>query len=231
MVEDESIQWAIVLDSLFNKASLIVRNNTRKVLYLDKANSFSYLNRKPKCLFSNSAQEKGSTSSKGASVKLGAVAGVMGIGGAVGNLLSGVNVGGNRGVEDAIFYYEQRILALAPQAAYIIEEWSDFKGYLQAALPKSILRKACIGISAIRTRPWHYGAWLTTTLHSCENSVQLAVDNYVERIVIDSYRGLKSRDLKKTLYCRIPRDCLSSAIGLDLAKELGFYLLCQPGMA
>lgn len=228
LVEDENIQMALVIDSINNTACLMVRNKTARVLYLDKAHSFSYLNRDPKCLFSNSARKETTTKGRGASVNLGAVAGAVGIGGAVGSLLNGVNLGGSRGVEDATIHYEQRILALAPQAAYIIENWGDIRSHVNKALPKK--RK--------KGMYWEYdetssplalrGVVNYDVNESCDHPIQLTAENYVDRIVLDALQGVRPRNLGLTAYCRdaVGRPYVCFVTGVP--KGMWIFCGCMP---
>lgn len=228
LVEDANIQMALVIDSINNTACLMVRNKTAEVLYLDKANSFSYLNGTPKCLFSNSAQKEASTSGGGASVNLGAVAGAVGIGGALGSLLGGVNLGGGRGVENATIYYEQRILALAPQAAYIIDEWGDLREHLSKVLPKKRKEGMYWEFNETNSPLVLRGVVNYDTTEQCEHPTQLTADNYVDRIVVDKYKGIKSRNLGLTAYCQDAAEQPFFCYKIGVPKGLLIFCSCFP---
>lgn len=99
-------------------------NKTRQVIFVDKANSFVYINGTPVSLFTNAVHTTGTTSTKGNSVNLGSIASAMGIGGALGVGLSGVNVGGSNSMQNTTTIFEQRVVAIAPQALeelYVVE--------------------------------------------------------------------------------------------------------------
>lgn len=121
LFEDDNVKVMIVMDS--GKAKFAVYNKTSQVLFIDKANSFAYTNGQPQTLFTNAAYTTGKTTGKGASVNMGSVANAMGIGGAAGTLLGGVNVGGGSSVTNSTTVFEQRIIAIAPQSINVLYEW------------------------------------------------------------------------------------------------------------
>lgn len=106
-----------------NSSYLTVWNKTDRVIYIDKGSSFVYVNNKAQSLFSNSSYSSGSGSLGGASVNLGGVASALGIGGAAGSILGGVSVGGGRSSQSSTTVYEQRVMAIAPKAAYELHKW------------------------------------------------------------------------------------------------------------
>lgn len=74
-------------------------------------------NNSPSPYYVPSATQVASTTSTGASVNMGAVADAMGVGGAIGTLASGVNVGGNSNISSTITY-SQRVV---PIPAYSVK--------------------------------------------------------------------------------------------------------------
>ena len=93
-------------------------NKTDKTIYIDKGNSFRiYNNGKYHCYYDNTEQTTVNLGGgNGASIGLGSIAGVLGISGAVGQLASGVSVGGGSNHSTSKTYSQQRILAIPPHA-------------------------------------------------------------------------------------------------------------------
>lgn len=92
-----------------------VRNKTAKPIYIDLASCYRIMNggyATP--YFTNSVYNEGQGSSKGGSMNLGAVAGALGVGGVVGTLAGGINVGGSNSHSANISTAEQQILNVPP---------------------------------------------------------------------------------------------------------------------
>ena len=116
--EDENVQ--LVGTYANGQIHIGIINKTQKIIYIDKANSFIYLNGTPISLFSNSVTTTGVTDSKGHSVNLGGIARGLGIGGPLAAGLGAINVGGGTSVQNATTIYEQRILAIAPLSTEVL---------------------------------------------------------------------------------------------------------------
>lgn len=92
---------------------IILSNKTNSALYVDLANSFkinNYGTSEP--YFSNASYSEQTGKSNGASLNLGAVAGALGVGGPIGSLANGVNVGSMSGNSASITKTEQRFLII-----------------------------------------------------------------------------------------------------------------------
>ena len=122
--EDETIRVMIYFDATAYKTSLTVINKTDAVVYLDKGTSFVYFNGEATCLYTNASHTNTTGNIGGASVNLGSVAGAMGVGGAIGQALGGVNVGGGTTKQNSTTVYEQRVIMLAPRAGYTLQQWA-----------------------------------------------------------------------------------------------------------
>ncbi len=172
--EDENIRVEIgVSDS---EPYLFVSNKTDHVIFIDKGSSFVYENGGATCLFSNASYSSGTGSGGGASVNLGGVANALGVGGAVGSILGGVNVGGGRSTQNSTTYYEQRVKALAPHASYKLYEW-DGTIYYYPKRPWKPGRKWSFGRN---DSPYVIEASLRYSADESFTSVQTAeVSNYV----------------------------------------------------
>lgn len=100
-----------------NNYRVSVLNKTNKPIYIDLGNSFKISGTGHSVpYFTNSVYTSSSSSTQGASVNLGAVAGALGIGGAVGTMASGVNVGGANTGGTVVTQMEQQILTVPPHA-------------------------------------------------------------------------------------------------------------------
>ena len=92
-----------------------VENLSGNNVYIDLANSFKINdtgNSKP--YFTNKTYTSNSSSSSGGGLNLGAVAGAVGIGGVVGTLSNGINVGGGSSKGTSVTEQEERIMVIPP---------------------------------------------------------------------------------------------------------------------
>lgn len=109
-VSFENVNW----DSSFE---IFIENKTDRVIYIDKGNCFRVVNQEPYCYYDGTEQTTVSSSSGGgASLGLGSVASVMGIGGVVGQLASGVRIGGGSSRSSATSFVTQRVIAIPPHS-------------------------------------------------------------------------------------------------------------------
>lgn len=63
----------------------------------------------------------------GVSVNAGTITDVLGVGGVIGNIANGINVGGNKGSSTGVTVFSQRIIALAPHSSYIFEKMNIYR--------------------------------------------------------------------------------------------------------
>lgn len=90
-------------------------NKTDKIVYVDLGNTFKiYNNGNAKVYYDGSQVSQNTGSSSGSSLNLGAVTGALGIGGIVGTLAGGVNVGGGSQNSVSKTYGSQRVFAIPP---------------------------------------------------------------------------------------------------------------------
>lgn len=98
-----------------------VTNKTDKVLYMDLANCTRSSDvRGYRAFYDGTQTYETQGSSSGAGVNLGAVAGALGIGGAVGTLASGIGIGGSSSSSTTTVKGQQRILVLPPNSTVIL---------------------------------------------------------------------------------------------------------------
>lgn len=90
-------------------------------------NSFITRNGKSEPLYIPSSTTTSSSKSGGVGVNLGAVADVLGVGGVVGTLANGVNVGGGTTSGTSTVTYSQRIIAIPPKSTKQLDYMSFFK--------------------------------------------------------------------------------------------------------
>ena len=95
-----------------------IKNKTTKTIYLDLGNSFFLRGTESFPLYVPSSTSTTSGTTTGASVNVGAVTGAMGVGGAVGKIANGVNVGGSSSNFGTVTTYAQRIVAVPPMSVY-----------------------------------------------------------------------------------------------------------------
>lgn len=105
-------------------------NKTDKIIYIDLANCFRTNEDATSDTYYYYSGEQTRISKgggSGASMNMGAITGALGIGGAVGTLASGLNVGGgsNSAVEKS--YEQQRIITIPPHGSRHLTEWKYVK--------------------------------------------------------------------------------------------------------
>lgn len=102
-------------------------NKLNTPIYVDLGNSFSSCeqsNERSMCFFDPSKTTTiMDSSSSGASINVGAITSALGIGGIIGRLAGGVNVGGSGTSGVSTTYNSQRFLIVAPKGSSYISEW------------------------------------------------------------------------------------------------------------
>ncbi len=98
-----------------------IANKTNKIMYVDLANCFSILKGEAEPYYVPSATQTTTGSSSGASVNAGAITGALGIGGALGTLAGGVNVGGGSSSATTNITYSQRVVSIPPMSTKKLE--------------------------------------------------------------------------------------------------------------
>lgn len=104
---------------LYNPAIVVrVENKSNRTIYLDLGNSFFVRMGKSMCYYVPSSTTTNSSSTSGGAVNLGSIAGAFGVGGVVGTLANGVNVGGSGTNGTSNTTYAQRVISIPPKASY-----------------------------------------------------------------------------------------------------------------
>lgn len=94
-----------------------IQNKTNRTIYVDLANCFALLGGIGTPFYTPSATQVSSGSSSGVSMNAGAVANALGVGGALGTLAGGLNVGGGSTSTTTNITYSQRVVSIPPMAA------------------------------------------------------------------------------------------------------------------
>ena len=106
----------------FNPVFVVkIKNKSKKVIYVDLGNTFFIRPENTTAYYIPSSITNTSSSEKGIGLNMGAVAGALGVGGVVGTLANGVNVGGGKVAGTSNTVYSQRVIAIPPMAAKSLE--------------------------------------------------------------------------------------------------------------
>lgn len=101
--------------------AVTLQNKSDKTIYVDLGNSYFILAGEATPYYIPQATSTTKGHSTGASVNLGAVAGAAGIGGTLGTLANGVNVGGAQSSSTSTTTYSQRIISIPPMSMKSLE--------------------------------------------------------------------------------------------------------------
>lgn len=109
------------------KYAIMIKNKTSRVIYIDKAACLGTYSTGETKKYYNPEEytvTEGADSGSGASVNLGSVANALGVGGVVGTLAGGVNVGGNKGKFSSVTktYKEDRLITIPPHASVALSK-------------------------------------------------------------------------------------------------------------
>lgn len=95
--------------------AILVQNKSDETVYIDLANSFKISDKGISTpYYSNKTYTVNKSSGAGGSINVGAVANAIGVGGTVGTLASGLNVGGGTSSGATVTETEERILTIPP---------------------------------------------------------------------------------------------------------------------
>lgn len=93
-----------------------ILNKSDSTLFIDMGASYYLLNGEAQLLFNNSVTTNFSSGTQGATVNMGSVASAMGVGGALGTLAKGVNVGASSTSGSSTQVFEQRYISIPPMS-------------------------------------------------------------------------------------------------------------------
>ena len=98
--------------------AILVQNKSDETIYIDLANSFKISDKAISTpYYSNKTYTVNKSSGAGGSINVGAVANAIGVGGTVGTLASGLNVGGGTSSGATVTETEERILTIPPHSS------------------------------------------------------------------------------------------------------------------
>ena len=115
-------------------------NKTNRTIYIDLANCFSILNGEAEPYYVPSATQVTQGNSSGVSVNAGAITGALGIGGAIGTLANGVNVGSGSSSATTNITYSQRVISVPPMSSKKLESKPIGREILAYKMAKNIVR-------------------------------------------------------------------------------------------
>ena len=119
---DVKVVFATINSQESHKICTSIINKTDDIIYIDKAKSFFITGSEYTPYYVPSSSSSGSSESSGIGMNLGAVTGVLGIGGALGTLANGISVGQGTTTSESTTIYAQRIIAIPPHASVNIGE-------------------------------------------------------------------------------------------------------------
>lgn len=121
-------------DSYLYMMVVHLKNKTDKTIYIDLGTSYVITGEESTPYYIPTATTNTSSNMAGKSVNMGAVAGALGIGGAIGTLASGINVGGGSSTTTSTTTYSQRVISIPPKASVSLEPQSIGMGHLFEAI-------------------------------------------------------------------------------------------------
>ncbi len=194
-----------------------IKNKTDKVLYIDKGNCFRiYNDGYSYCYFDASKQTTvNNGGASGASVNLGSLAGAFGIGGVIGQVAGGVNVGGGTSNSVSTTYASQRFIAIPPHGNKYLSEYKfvgegkrrtcveepeyfymgyinilhehEFKTSVEIGLKRGIVIKNGTKVFGENELPWKREYFITySTDETFKSYSALHAELYIQEIIGDS---------------------------------------------
>ena len=210
--EDENVRVYM------EKNCIYVSNKTDRIIYVDKANSFSVLNGSFEKMYKGQVSTSGTSANSGVAVNLGII----------NKNLSGITVGGGNGSYNQTATYEERIVPVPPHATTRFVDWNHpfalmaLKGsikdngsvaysftprsrYIEPGTGKKIkLTKGFIRTFNLENSPLRYKALVTYSLtEDMKDAKEVSTDeNYLKAMVADSYKGYKDYRVENLPYCQ-----------------------------
>ena len=100
--------------------TVIARNRSNKTIYIDLGETFLIRDSESIQCYVPSATSQTNGSTTGGSVNMGAVAGALGVGGSLGSLANGINVGGATSSATTTTTFTQRVVPVPPMSERVI---------------------------------------------------------------------------------------------------------------
>ncbi len=121
--------------------SIELKNKTDKTIYVDLSSSFFKRGTEGFALYVPTATSNTKGNTTGASVNLGNVADAVGVGGVVGTIAGGVNVGGFSSNSNTTVTYAQRVVAIPPMSTKQLAKVLIFPKGCEAYYKKMCIKK------------------------------------------------------------------------------------------
>lgn len=109
--------------------AVIIKNRTNHTIYVDRGNSYRVSRDENFCYYSGAQVSTSRSSGGGVAVNLGSIANATGIGGAIGTIAQGVNVGGGASSSSGMTIGQQRFLVLPPHGRAALATDNEVKGH------------------------------------------------------------------------------------------------------
>lgn len=110
------------------KGDATIINKSDSMLYIDMAESYYVLNGTAQQLYTNSVTTNFASGSRGVTVNLGSVTNALGVGGVVGTLAQGVNVGGSNTSGSSTQVFEERYISIPPLSQKAVKSGNFYLG-------------------------------------------------------------------------------------------------------
>lgn len=98
------------------EGEVTIINKSDSMMYIDMAESYHILNGTAQQLYTNSVTTDFSSGSRNTTVNLGSITNALGVGGVVGTLAHGVNVGGSNTSGSSTQIFEERYISIPPMS-------------------------------------------------------------------------------------------------------------------
>ena len=203
-----------------------IKNKTNQTIYLDLANTFYVSLGQSICYYIPSSTTNSHSSSGGGSINLGAVTGALGVGGAVGTIANGVNVGGGSTNTTTDTTYSQRIVAIAPQSTI-----NRTPQYLLYKEKKKLMEGLWYTLASTSLASKSYDYCVYANFSSKSQSGQMRVgDNYVystdnSPVKLSFFVAYSKSEQCTNEHVLQSHYYLSNIFGNSLSKQFGNYHL------
>ena len=202
---------------------VILQNKSDKTIYIDLGNTYISRGEEATAYYIPSATSTGKETSTGGSVNLGSISNAIGVGGAAGSILSGVNVGGSSSNLSTTTTYSQRIISIPPKSKKTLENQLIFPLGSESLYNNNIQsKKAGCYIDTFtplenkikegdslefdeNNSPINFSSYITYSFHeNCTETSFLNTQMYIKQIIgfrctYNIWTGLSNKDYDKSL--------------------------------
>ena len=118
---------------------LSIENTSNEMMYVDLGSSTFRQLKSANTYYLNSSTTTSKSSNGGASVNMGSIASILGVGGALGTLASGTTVGGGKSSGTSTTVYAERIITIPPHSVYNLKAKDFYNSMLVNPYKKDFL--------------------------------------------------------------------------------------------